>query len=132
MEKPKPAVPPSDTITVRVPITFRRRGGRKVLITPEGSPTVSRARIDNVLVRAIARAFRWRKLIETGVHATIQETAVAEKVNASFVGRILRLTLLDPDIIEAILDGRQPPETTLGSLMKSSTSEWERQQSRSR
>jgi hypothetical protein len=68
---------------------------------------------DNAMVKAIARAFRWRGLLEKGAHATIAEIAAAEKINESYVGRILRLTLLAPDIIEAILDGRQPTAMTL-------------------
>ena len=69
------------------------------------------------MVKALARAFRWRKLMETGAHGTVEEIAAAEKINASYVSRVLRLTLLAPDIVEAILDGRQPPEMTLAVLM---------------
>jgi hypothetical protein len=65
------------------------------------------------MVKAIARAFRWRKLLETGVYGTIGEIAAAENTNASFIARFLRLTLLAPEIVEAILDGRQPAEMTL-------------------
>ena len=64
--------------------------------------------IDNAMVKAIARAFRWREMLESGEYATIREIATAEKINESYVGRVLRLTLLAPDIVEAILDGRQP------------------------
>jgi hypothetical protein len=64
------------------------------------------------MVKALARGFRWRKLLETGVHGTIGEIATAEKINASYVGRLLRLTLLAPDIVEAILDGRHPTDMT--------------------
>ena len=70
------------------------------------------------MVKALARAIRWRKLLETGVFATVEEIAAAEKINASYVGRVLRLTLLAPDIVEAILDGRQPAAMTLAVLMR--------------
>ena len=70
------------------------------------------------MVKAIARAFRWRKLLETGAFATVGEIAVAANINASYIGRMLRLTLLAPEIVEAILDGRQPVETTLAALME--------------
>ena len=66
----------------------------------------------------MARAFRWRRLLETGAYATIDEMAAAERINASYVCRVLRLTLLAPDIVEAILDGRQPAGMTLAMLMK--------------
>lgn len=61
---------------------------------------------------------RWRKLLETGAYATVEEIAAEEKINASYVSRVLRLTLLAPDIVEAILDGRQPAEMTLAALMQ--------------
>jgi hypothetical protein len=70
------------------------------------------------MVKALARAFRWRKLLETGVYATVEEIAAAEKINASCVSRVLRLTLLAPDIVKAILDARQPAEMTLATAMR--------------
>ena len=64
---------PHDSVTVRVPMTFRKRRGRKQVIAPDGHPSWAppRARIDNTMVKALARAFRWRKLLETGRYATI-------------------------------------------------------------
>ena len=118
-----------DSVTVRVPMTFRKRGGRKQVIAPDGHPSWAppRARIDNTMVKALARAFRWRRVLETGSYTTIDELAAAEKINASYVSRILRLTLLAPEIVEAILDGRQAPEVTLRGVMKPFPVEWERQ-----
>ena len=112
--------PDGRTLTVRVPMTFTKRGGRKLVISPDGTPTWAppRRRVDNAMIKALARAFRWRKLMETGAYGTVEEIAAAEKINASYVSRVLRLTLLAPDIVEAILDGRQPPEMTLAVLMK--------------
>jgi hypothetical protein len=111
--------PDGRTLTVRVPMTFTQRGGRKLLISPDGAPSWAppRRRVDNAMVKALARAFRWRKMLETGVYNTVEEIAAAEKINASYVSRVLRLTLLAPDIVETILDGRQPAETTLAVLM---------------
>lgn len=79
------------------------------------------------MVKALARAFRWRRLLETGVHNTIDDLAAAEKINPSYVSRVLRLTLLAPDIVEAILDGRQPVEMTVKELMQPLPVEWEGQ-----
>jgi hypothetical protein len=117
------------SITVRVPISFTKRGGRKLVISPDGVSTVSssRPRVDNAMVKALARAFRWRRLLETGVFATVEEIAMAEKINASYVGRVLRLTLLAPDIVEAILDGRQSAEMTLAVLMRPFSGGWREQ-----
>jgi hypothetical protein len=70
------------------------------------------------MVKAIARAFRWREMLENGTHATIAEIAAAEKINESYVGRVLRLTLLAPDIVETILGGRHPTQMTLAVLMR--------------
>jgi hypothetical protein len=122
--------PDSGSITVRVPMAFAKRGGRKLVISPDGVSTVgtTRPRIDNTMVKALARAFRWRKLLETGVYTTVEEIAAAEKINASYVGRVLRLTLLAPDIVEVILDGRQPAAMTLPMLMRPFPVVWQEQQ----
>jgi hypothetical protein len=109
------------TVTVRVPISVRKRGGRRLVLAPDGTD-ISTApvcrHVDNAMVKAIARAFRWREMLENGKHATIAEIAEAEKINESYVGRVLRLTLLAPNIVEAILTGRQPTRLQLDSLMK--------------
>jgi hypothetical protein len=84
---------------------------------------------DITLIKAVARAFRWRRMLEAGRFGTINELAAAEKINSSYVSRVLRLTLLAPDIVEAILDGRQPDGMTLPELMKSFPVGW-RQQNR--
>jgi len=120
------------TITVRIHISIRRRGGRKLVLAPDGTPDTSAThcrRIDNAMIKAIARAFRWREMLENGTHATIAESAAAEKINESYVGRILRLTLLAPDIVEAILGGRQPAQMTLAVLMRRFPMLWSAQRS---
>jgi hypothetical protein len=80
------------------------------------------------MIKALARAFRWRKLLETGAFATVEEIAATENINAAYVGRVLRLTLLAPDIVEAILDGRQPEAMTLAVLMRPFAVGWSKQQ----
>ncbi len=108
------------TVTIRIPLSFRNRGGRKLVLAPEGAVSWApmRKRVDNAMVKAIARAFRWRKLLETGVYGTVEEIAAAEKINDSYVSRILRLNLLAPDVVEAILDGRQPQALELNAILK--------------
>jgi hypothetical protein len=120
------------TLTVQVPMTIRRRGGRKVVITPDGAPSFvpreSRsANADPTLVKALARAFRWKRMLDTGRYASISELAIAEKIDRGYVGSILRLTLLAPDIIEAILNGRNPESLRLPALLKPFPVEWDRQ-----
>ncbi|MBT7759045.1 MAG: hypothetical protein HN732_17070 [Rhodospirillaceae bacterium] len=121
--------PDGRTLTIHVPMTFKTRGGRKLVISPDGVPAWAkpRARIDNTMVKALAHAFRWRKLMETGVYATVEEIAAAEKINTSFVSRILRLALLAPEIVEMIIDGLQPTDLTLAKLMKPFPVEWKKQ-----
>jgi hypothetical protein len=115
------------TLAVRVPMTVARRGGRKVILAPdEAAIRLSRGQIDNALIKALARAFRWRKLIESGVYGTIAELAAAERLNPSYVSRMLRLTLLAPKVVESILEGRQMPRT-LDELMRSIPERWCRQ-----
>jgi hypothetical protein len=79
------------------------------------------------MVKALARAFRWKQMLDYGHHASISEIAVAEKIDRGFVGNIMRLTLLAPDIVELILDGRQPEELGLPALLKPFPIEWDRQ-----
>jgi hypothetical protein len=120
-------------VTVRVPISIRRRGGRKLVLAPDGTSNTWAApgrRIDNAMVKAVARGFRWREMLENGTYATIAEIAAAEKINESYVGRVLRLTLLAPDIVEAILDGRQPADMTLAVLMRPFGVKWGEQTSK--
>jgi hypothetical protein len=118
------------TVTVRVPISIRNRGGRKLVLAPDGTTDTWAApsrRIDNAMLKAIARAFRWREMLENGTHATIAEIAAAEKINESYVGRVLRLTLLAPDFVEAILGGRQPAELQLEDLLRRFPVAWREQ-----
>ena len=117
------------TLTVRIPMTFRKRGGRKLVVAPPGSDSWAppRPRVDNTLVKALARAHRWKRMLESGEFATIQDLASAEKINPSYLSRVLRLALLAPEIVEAILDGRQPATLQLAGLLAAFPVEWERQ-----
>jgi hypothetical protein len=119
------------TATVTIPVTFRQRGGRKQILTPPGAtPWSPAARTDTALVKAIVRAYRWRQMLESGEYNCSAELAGAEKVNASYLSRILRLTLLAPDIIEAILSGSQPSTLQLDDLLKPLPAAWSQQHSK--
>ena len=118
------------TLTVRIPFSVRKRCGRKLIVAPEGASwPPARPRVDHTMVKAFARAFRWRRMLESGAHATVEDLAAAEKINASYLSRILRLTLLAPDIVEAILDGRQPADLQMDALLKPIPREWAAQMS---
>jgi hypothetical protein len=117
------------SITVHVPLTVRHRPGRKTVVTLGTSADTAaiRTHADPAMVKALARAFRWKRLLEEGRYTSISEIAAAEKIDRGYVGRILRLTLLAPDIVEAIPDGRQPAGLGLPALLKPFSVEWDRQ-----
>ena len=107
-------------------MTWKRRGGRKVIIAPDGSDAWAPAkpRPDETLIRALARAHRWKRMLDEGRYRSAGEIADAENVTKSFVNRLIRLTLLASDIQEAILDGRQPRGMQLEELTRVMPSEW--------
>jgi hypothetical protein len=121
--------PDGSTITVFLPMAWRRRGGRKVIVAPPGCDDwAPPPKIDDALVKALARAHRWRRMLEGGEYGTLAEMADAERISRSYVSRVLRLTLLAPDIVERILDGR--PTAGLAPFLKPFPVEWERQRER--
>lgn len=115
-----------DTVTVHVPMTFTIRGGRKTILS-DVAPAPPQPRIDNALLKALARAHRWRRMIEGGEYASITELAKADGVNQSYACRILRLSLLAPSIVTAILDGRHDSDVMLKQLMKPLPVRWDEQ-----
>jgi hypothetical protein len=121
MTRPTP-IP--DTITVHVPFRVVKRGGRKEMHLPEGAAQPRRT--DSTLIKALARAYRWKRLLDAGSFATIEEIAAHERISASYLTRVMRLTLLAPDIIEAILDGRTPA-LGMDELLNPMTPVWSEQ-----
>lgn len=117
--------PIPETMTLHVPFRIVKRGGRKEMQLPEGAAHPRRT--DSVLVKALARAFRWKRMLESGEFATIAELAEREGIAPSYMTRVLRLTLLAPDIVEAILDGKQGPEVTLAQVLEPFPLTWEHQ-----
>lgn len=109
------ATPLPETVTLHVPFRVVKRGGRKEMHLPEGAAQPRRT--DSTLVKALARAFRWKRMLESGEFNTIAELAEREGIATSYMTRILRLTQLEPGIIEAVLDGRQGDAVTLARLM---------------
>jgi hypothetical protein len=115
----------SGTVTIRIPFSVRKRGGRKLVIVPENAEAApSPRRSDSTLIKALARAHRWKRMLEGEGFSSIAELAKAEKINESYLCRILRLTLLAPDIVDLILDGRQPSHVQLDTLLKGIPIEW--------
>ena len=116
------ATPVPDTVTIHVPFRLVKRGGRKEMQLPEGASTPRRP--DDALVKALARAYRWKRMLESGEFTSISELAEREGITVSYLTRLLRMTLLAPDLVGAILDGRQGLEVTLARLMEPFPAEW--------
>ena len=112
-------------MTLHVPFRIVKRGGQKEMQLPDGAAQTLRT--DNTLVKALGRASGWKRMLESGEFATIGDLAAHEGIAPSYMTRILRLTLLAPDIVEAILDGKQGPEVTLANVSEPFAVEWEEQ-----
>lgn len=113
-------------IIIEIPLTLRKRGGRKLIVAPVGQEQwdSARPRVDNTLVKSIARAYRWQQMLKQGGYASAEDIAKAEKISASFVNRLLQLTLLSPAIVEIVLDGHQPPTMTAADLLQRLPVQW--------
>jgi hypothetical protein len=116
-------------VTVRVPLKIRRRPGRRTVVTPvvDGLPAHTATRADPALLKALARAFRYQRLLDEGRYASISEMAAAEKLDRGYLGRLLQLTLLAPDIVEAILDGQTTPGMSVVCLLSCVADDWSSQ-----
>ncbi|MEI8397133.1 MAG: hypothetical protein WCF85_20610 [Rhodospirillaceae bacterium] len=117
------------TLIIRIPVEFKRRGGRKLIITPEGAPqtVVPPVAIDETLVKILVKAHRWRRRIESGQAKSVTDLAEQEKVSISYVARLWPLTCLAPDIIAAILDGRQPRGFSVNRMLQNVPESWDEQ-----
>jgi hypothetical protein len=120
------------TLVVRIPMRFHRRGGRKRIVAPDGSAIVpsSKPQPDGTLVKALARAWRWQRMLDEGVYTSVSEIGDAENISKSYVSRILRLAFLAPDIVEAILAGRTDQGMMLEQLERPLRACWEEQRRR--
>ena len=118
------------TMVVSIPISMRRIGGRKKVVTPANAAPWSPppVRVDSTMVKALVRAHRWRDMLESKLFASVRELAKTEKINEAYLGRVLRLTLLSPAITEAILSGRHPDGLDLASVLKPFPICWEAQE----
>jgi hypothetical protein len=117
------------TLVVRIPMRFQRRGGRKRIVAPDGSviaPT-SKRQPDGTLAKALARAWRWQRMLDEGAYNSVSEIGDAEDISKSYVSRILRQALLAPDIAEAILAGRTEQAIMLERLERPLPASWEEQ-----
>ena len=126
----KPEIQPDGDILLTIPITIKHKNGRKLIIAPQaldGEIPDAESPVKEPIARALARAHTWHKLFESGeVNSVVQ---LAEKLNLhrSYVGRILRMVNLAPDIQEAIFNGDEPQSITLEALKYTIPADWEEQ-----
>ena len=119
----------STGMTVRVPMALRKRGGRKLVVSPPGHEpwAPQRRRVDSTLVKALVRSFRWRTQLEHGEHCSLRDIAAAECISPSYVARIMNLSLLARTIVEKILDGYQPRMLNAEALSRGLPDDWNEQ-----
>ncbi len=119
----------TEGFTTHIPMTFKKRSGKAIIVLPNGERAITRreAIIDNSMIKVIARAYRWQRMLLDGTHSSIDDLSRAEKITASYVSRVLRLAYLSPTIVEAILNGKYPAHLTLKDLMEPFPPEWDRQ-----
>jgi hypothetical protein len=117
------------TLVVRIPMRFQRPGGRKRIIAPDGSELApaTKPQPDGTLVKALARSWRWQRMLDDGAYSSVSEIGDAENISKSYVSRILRLSLLAPDIVEAILEGRTDQALMLQRLERPLPASWQEQ-----
>ncbi len=116
-----------DAVVIRIPMELKSRRGRKEIIVPEGLGGRSKSPTQEPLLTALARAFHWQGLFDSGRYQSLTELSEALDVDRSYVGRIMRLALLAPDIVEAIVRGEEPSGLTLEKLLKEIPIVWAKQ-----
>lgn len=118
-----------DAIVVRIPVRFHRRNGRQMVLTHDGGngQAAPERESNGSLVAALAKAYRWQEQLESGKYASLEDLAAANGVDRTYVGRILRLTSLAPEIVEAILNGNEPSGISLAKLRSDLPATWAEQ-----
>jgi hypothetical protein len=117
----------SEIIRVVIPLTIRKRNGRPKILPPDDVTVRQERSQDPHVLRAIARAWSWRRQLETGAASTIQDIAAAEKVSDRFVSRMMRLAYLSPEVLEHLVIRRLPPALSLNDLVAVTDRPWAEQ-----
>lgn len=115
----------NDTIRVVIPLKLRKKNGRPQILPPtDYRPSEDRSQDPHIL-KAIGRAWAWRRKLDSGEIASIDDLAEVEKVSDRFVSRTLRLTYLSPEVLRRLLVERQPPALSLPQLIDATRQPWE-------
>jgi hypothetical protein len=120
----------NNTVRVFVPLTIRRRNGRPRVLPPENVAARQSRAQDPHILKALGRAWAWRRRLETGEAATAGDIARAEKVTDRFVSRTMRLAYLSPDVLERLVIRREPPAISVLELIEATYLPWARQAER--
>ena len=113
-----------------IPLTQRRRNGRPRIVAPETATHFQSRTQDPHILRALGRAWAWRRKLESGEAATLVDIARVEKISDRFVGRIIRLAYLSPDLLERLVISRDPPSVSVNDLIKATYLPWAEQMGR--
>lgn len=120
-----------DILTVSIPVQYKRRSSRKMIMTPDGLPISQKEQEvftpDKSFVTAIMRAFSWQEKLENGTYSSHKEMAEKEEIDITYIYRTMRLVLLAPDIVESILKGTQPRDLTLQNVVRGFPISWHEQ-----
>ena len=117
---------PARVHTISIPIRFKRRGGRKEIILPAETPDAG-VSTNQTFLLTLARAFRWKDLLESGRFTSVKALAAAVGLERSYVGKLLNLTLLAPRIVEAVVAGDEPDGLSLAGLRQGVPVRWDQQ-----
>jgi hypothetical protein len=116
-----------ETVRVLVPLSIRRRNGRPKILPPENALEAEIRGQDPHILKALGRAWAWRRRLETGEAATAGDIAKAERVTDRFVSRTMRLAYLSPEVLERLVVGREPPAISVLELIEATYLPWAKQ-----
>lgn len=121
---------PEDTIRVVIPLTIRKRNGRPKILPPQGIQAPEAHSQDSHILKALGRAWAWRRKLDSGEMATVVDIAKSETVTDRFVSRTMQLAYLSPDVLERLLLRREPPAISLVEIIDTTYLTWARQPAR--
>ena len=119
----------NDTTRVFIPLAFKQKNGRPRIMAPDLEPHFQARVQDPHILRALGRAWAWRRKLESGEAATIHDIAKAEGVTDRFVSRMMRLAYLSPDVLERLLLWRDQPSVTIAQMIEATYLPWSEQMS---
>ena len=118
MQRGESLIEDVDERILEIPVRLKTWGGRRMIVGPDGQDLTARPRVDEALVKALARAHRWCRLLASGQVASVSDLATEAGCTKAYIRQILRLAFLAPDLVDAILRGEQPRRLTLATMLE--------------